>query len=400
MSSRAATVVLLVLATVSLFAFGYILRQLSLVSIGLAAHQEVEEQLRRSLDDQKKLARLDPASQHAYRERFDSIVTLTGRLRVLQFNRRELAAEVEKMLLGMVGLILASGSALYLLERRSRERRLVRLEEGVGALSRGESEIVLGERRRDVIGRIAATVERSARAAAQDRRRLRYLEHLSAWQEAARRHAHEMRTPLAAARMDVERFTATVRRQLPELTPDIDAVRTSLLEELDRLREFTRQFTSFATIPKPRPRPIDVARFVSDFATSFGPAWPGVELIARGDGPAMVSADGDMLRQVLVNLTNNSALAMGEGGGTVTFTVRAAEQVTVDVTDSGPGVAPEIRNRLFEPYTTTRGIGEGMGLGLAISKKILLDHGGDLDYVPDGAGATFRLTFPRLEASA
>jgi signal transduction histidine kinase len=209
-----------------------------------------------------------------------------------------------------------------------------------------------------------------------------------------------MRTPLAAARMDVERFTATVRRQLPELTPDIDAVRTSLLEELDRLREFTRQFTSFATIPKPRPRPIDVARFVSDFATSFGPAWPGVELIARGDGPAMVSADGDMLRQVLVNLTNNSALAIRERGGTVTFTVRAAEHVTVDVTDSGPGVAAEIRNRLFEPYTTTRGIGEGMGLGLAISKKILLDHGGDLDYVSNGEGATFRLTFPRLEASA
>ena len=81
----------------------------------------------------------------------------------------------------------------------------------------------------------------------------------------------------------------------------------------------------------------------------------------------------------------------------MTFSVHAGKEVTVDVTDTGPGVAPEIRNRLFEPYTTTRGIGEGMGLGLAISKKILLDHGGDLDYIPD---ATFRLTFPRLERSA
>lgn len=421
MSSRAASAVLVLLTVTSLLAFGYIVRQLSFVSIGLAAHKEVEQQLRQSLDDQKKLARLDPASGSRYRQRFDSIVTLIGHLRVVQFNRSELAREVEKMLLGAVGLILAFGSALYLLERRNRERRLVRLETALGALSRGESEIVVGDRRRDVIGRIAATVERSARAAAQDRRRLRYLEHLSAWQEAARRHAHEMRTPLTAARMDVERLASTVRQQLPDLTPEIEAARASLLEELDRLREFTRSFTSFATIPKPRPRPLDLRQFVNEFCTTFAPAWPNVRLIVDGDGPAMVLADGEMLRQVLVNLTTNSALAMGDAGGTVTYRVMVEDQVLLDVTDSGPGVAPEIRNRLFEPYTTSRGIGEGMGLGLAISKKIMLDHGGDLDYVdacgPDfqsgspesvshqlaahrlkigatTAGATFRLTLP------
>ncbi len=56
----------------------------------------------------------------------------------------------------------------------------------------------------------------------------------------------------------------------------------------------------------------------------------------------------------------------------------------LDVADDGPGVAPEIRGRIFEPYTTTRKIGEGMGLGLAICRKILLDHGGDLELVGGG----------------
>src|SRR5687767_10809001 len=151
MNSRAAAAILAVLSTVSLLAFAYMLRQLSFVSTGLSAHNEVEQQLRQSLDDQKKLARLDPDAGPRYRERFESVVTLLGHLRVVELNRRDVTRQVEQLLLGVVGLILACGSALYLLERRAREQRLVRLETAVAALSRGESEIVLGERRSDVI---------------------------------------------------------------------------------------------------------------------------------------------------------------------------------------------------------------------------------------------------------
>ncbi len=69
--------------------------------------------------------------------------------------------------------------------------------------------------------------------------------------------------------------------------------------------------------------------------------------------------------------------------------------IQIDVKDDGPGVDESIRSRLFEPYVTTRSVGEGMGLGLAISKKILLDHGGDLELLDSsGNGAAFRLTLP------
>ena len=74
----------------------------------------------------------------------------------------------------------------------------------------------------------------------------------------------------------------------------------------------------------------------------------------------------------------------------------AAGGIVLDVADNGPGIPPEIRPRVFEPYVTTRRVGEGMGLGLAISKKILLDHGGDLEVLASSpAGTTFRLTVPR-----
>jgi len=400
MSGRVWKTVLLVAAATSLVAVAYVIRQLSFVSVGLTAHGEVEKQLRQSLDDQKKLARLDPAATSSYRRRFDSIAELRQHLHVVQLNRLGVARQIERMTLGAVAFIVLSGVTLYLVERRSREKRLVRLEDALDSLSRGQGAIVVGDRRRDVIGRIAAAVERSSRTAADDRRRLRYLEHLSSWQEAARRHAHEMRTPLTAARMDVERFAGAVRKQIPAMTPELEEVEGRIFAELDNLRDFTRQFTSFATIPKPRLRLVELHRLVDDFCRTFESNWPNLRIDHEGGPSVHVSADGEMLRQVLVNLATNSALAVGSNGGTLTFRVHAGGGTAVlDVIDDGPGIAPEIRGRLFEPYTTTRGIGEGMGLGLAISKKIMLDHGGDLDLADTGGGASFRVTLPSAEAA-
>jgi C4-dicarboxylate-specific signal transduction histidine kinase len=112
-----------------------------------------------------------------------------------------------------------------------------------------------------------------------------------------------------------------------------------------------------------------------------------------------------MLRQVLVNLCDNSALAVkdrGTGRGKVVFTLSRTDTGTaLDVADDGPGISSEVRPRLFEPYTTSRRIGEGMGLGLAISRKILLDHGGDLELLATSpAGTTFRLLFPHEAAAS
>jgi signal transduction histidine kinase len=400
MTSRVATSLVIVLTIGSLAIFALVVRQLSSATVSMAAHQEIEAQLRRSLEDQKKLARLEPAAAAEHRRRFDAIAGLLVHLRVVQFNRAAVAQQVERLLIGLAAFVLACGLAVWLVERRGRERRLVRLESALVALSRGEPEVVVGDARQDVIGRIAAAVERSARVAAQDRRKLRYLEHLSSWQEAARRHAHEIRTPLAAARMEVERLTAAARRRIGGEAPDVEEARVSILEEIDHLGEFTRTFTSFATIPKPRLRPLDLRALVNDFCTTFATAWPGVRLVPpTSSSAAMVSADGEMLRQVLANLAGNSALA---GSSTIAFILhRDGAHHLLDVTDDGPGVAPEILGRLFEPYTTSRPPGEGMGLGLAISKKIMLDHGGDLDHVDGVArGATFRLVFPVLEATA
>jgi two-component system C4-dicarboxylate transport sensor histidine kinase DctB len=131
---------------------------------------------------------------------------------------------------------------------------------------------------------------------------------------------------------------------------------------------------------------------LEEFCTTFGNAWPALRLEENG-GDAIVCVDRDMLRQVLVNLCSNSARAVN-GDGRVTFSIAKGKAVTLDVRDNGAGVPESLRARVFDPYITTRKIGDGMGLGLSISRKVMLDHGGDLELVESSnGGTTFRLTF-------
>lgn len=381
MNRRVVFVALLLVGLVGAAGFHLFQRRLSGLWFAFGVHPEVLAQLERSLEDQKRLARLDPVGSTAYRSRFQSIETLHGRLQVLAHSRSAIVERYEILVLALFGGVFLFGSAAWLWVHRRDERRLAVLQGSLGDLAAGRTDLQLHERRRDLIGRIAAMVEETSRVMARDRRRLESLQNLAAWQEAARRHAHEMRTPLTAARLEVSRLLRG---------PEAESV----LEELDRLGRFTQRFASFAQLPRPARVRQDLAVVVAEFVQLFGGAWPGLTLTgppAAGTWEAAV--DGEMIRQVLVNLCDNSAHAAARS---VAFAFRRTrEGIALEVADDGPGLAPEIRERLFEPYTTTRRIGEGMGLGLAISRKILLDHGGDLELAASSpAGTTFRLLLP------
>jgi two-component system, NtrC family, nitrogen regulation sensor histidine kinase NtrY len=384
-------------------------RQLSSVWFRLGVQPEIVSALESSMADQKALARLDPAHRDLYHARFDATQGLLNHLRILEQNRTGITRRWETILLAAVFAVLAVAGALHLLRQGRLDARLERLRLGLIALSDGQEDLEIGDRGRDTVGRIAGMIEDTSRAMARDRKRLAYLRNLSGWQETARRHAHEMRTPLTAARLELARLERLLGGE------ELDAARqvaVSVGEELERLGRFTQQFTSFARIPLPRPQVHDLGAVVGEFVTTFATAWPNLTLRFEPPGkPLPAALDRDMLRQVLVNLCDNSSLALraldAESQETHhgTVTLRAGETsrgVFLEVTDDGPGIAPEIRARVFEPYATTRKVGEGMGLGLAICKKILLDHGGDLELVASsGAGTTFRLTFPRrLEDAA
>ncbi len=403
MSLRAGLAALAALLAVAAAAFLLFERQLAGAWFAFGVHPDVVAALEKSVEDQKKLSRLDPGHEAAYRESFVEIDTLRKRLRVVEHNRRAIVRRFALVLFAAFGAVVAAAAVAYAAQKNRERRRLERLRTALEELCAGRPDIRLGEARRDAIGRVAAMIESTSRLMAAHRRRLSALENLSAWQEAARRHAHEMRTPLTAARLEVERLSQ-VAGELGVRGEPVGEVAGSLAHELDRLAVFTRRFTSFARLPQPRPVRQDLGALARELVTTFGEAWPNLklELVPSAAGETFpVEVDREMLRQVLVNLCDNSALAVGERGGTVRLALGdTAEGVSLTVADDGPGVVPEIRRRLFEPYATTRKVGEGMGLGLAIAKKVLLDHGGDLELVETSErGTIFRLLFPRPDVS-
>jgi two-component system, NtrC family, nitrogen regulation sensor histidine kinase NtrY len=410
LSLRVTLFTLLALVAAAALVFQLFQRQLSGAWFAFGVHPDVLALIDRSLEDQKRLARADPQHAAAYRRRFEEVRALQTHFKVLAYNRQEIVERYEQTLLAVVsGIVILAGSG-YALRQVRQEGRLARLQRALADLSAGWTDIRVGERRRDVIGRIAAMVEQTSRVMARDRRRLASLENLSAWQEAARRHAHEMRTPLTAAKLELIRMRSLLEAgDEPEVGlvtnhAELVHLQESVTQEIDSLGRFTHGFTSFARLPRPTLARRDLGGLVGELADLFAAAWPELTLrYVPAERPVEVLVDPEMLRQVLVNLCDNSALALrerGRGAGRVTFTLAALEGtrfVALHAADDGPGVPPEIRGRLFEPYTTSRRVGEGMGLGLAISRKILLDHGGDLELVRTSeAGTVFRLLFPEV----
>ena len=316
------------------------------LSIGL--RPEVRDALAQSLEDQRKLRDLDQENSETYRRRFEENRKLTARLDILMMNREAVRRRIEAILVTTFAVTLLASAFIWL--RRQR---------------------------------LAETRERQA-----------FASRLASNQQAARRHAHEIRTPLAAARLEVERLLSLAGANASQ--GEIERAGTSVFEELDRLARFTREFTSFATVGQPVLQPASLDREVAEFCQTFATAWKNLDLVFTYEGPAVpVSLDRDLFRQVLANLCANSSHAI-VGRGTMMFSIeREGKRVILDVTDNGSGVPASVRPQIFDPYVTTRGIGEGMGLGLAIARKILLDHGGDLVLAhTSGEGTTFRITFP------
>ncbi|MCH9651212.1 MAG: HAMP domain-containing histidine kinase [Deltaproteobacteria bacterium] len=410
MRFRAVLISVILMGLAALLVFHFFQRQLTRASNVFAAPPEVLAGLEDSLEDLKHLAHLEPERQAEYRRRFDQLETTVQRLRILEHGRADLQKRYEQLLLALFLISVIAVTGIYAWRQSRHGPRLTRLQEALRDLAAGSTEVRVGDRGRDTIGRIGRMVEHTSNVMAKDRQRLASLENLSSWQEAARRHAHEMRTPLTTSRLEIERLAEQLEGDPSQRATEHRHLAESALEELDRLSAFTRRFTSFARLPRPRLLRQDLGHWIEEFFAAYQNAWDNLTLkVATRPGitgpnttePGITApVDRDMLRQVLVNLCDNAATALGARSGSVALSLTAEENwVLLDVTDDGPGIPEDIRSRVFEPYTTTSTIGEGMGLGLAISKKIMLDHHGNLELLSSSAsGTTFRLTLPRREA--
>ena len=229
------------------------------------------------------------------------------------------------------------------------------------------------------------------------RRQVEYLQRIGAWQDVARRLAHEIKNPLTPIQLAVQ--------QVVSQYPGDDAKYKKLLtetgeivhEEIEGLRRLVDTFRTLGQLPRVDPVPLALGEVIEELDRD--PAFAARLTLRPPPTPARVRADKLLLKRVLTNLVENALHAGQEAGNASDVVIgwvdtgRGTVAITVD--DHGKGVSAADRERIFEPYVTTKTT--GTGLGLAIAKKIALEHGGDLAVSPDPAptgGARFVLTLP------
>ena len=221
----------------------------------------------------------------------------------------------------------------------------------------------------------------------------------AAWSDVARRIAHEIKNPLTPIQLAAERLQRRYGGNVEADDTTFARLTETIVRQVGDLRRMVDEFSSFARMPKPvfhEESLVEIARQTM-FLHEVG--HPAIAFILNHDepGPTLV-CDRRQIGQALTNIVKNAVEAIeagnGEAGGQgeVTMTLAAAGNVvSVEVTDSGVGLPPD-RERIVEPYMTTRA--RGTGLGLAIVKKIVEEHLGTIAFADrDGGGTIVRLTF-------
>ena len=222
---------------------------------------------------------------------------------------------------------------------------------------------------------------------------LRRADRLSALGELSAGMAHEIRNPLGSIRGTAEILRDGVAPDDPK-----QEFAEILVREVDRLNRVLEDFLRFA-----RPDPVEVGRFVLQHVigdvldlTRQQAVRNNVDVAAELGDEIEIPGQGEQVKQAFLNLVLNALQAMPNGGALEVSLRVLPQEVQVLFSDSGPGIAPEDRERIFNPFVTTRN--SGTGLGLAITQRIIQGHGGRimLDSRP-GEGACFTVCLPRSQ---
>jgi two-component system nitrogen regulation sensor histidine kinase NtrY len=214
----------------------------------------------------------------------------------------------------------------------------------------------------------------------------------AAWQEVARRMAHEVKNPLTPIKLTAQRLLRRSSEGRLDARLVAEATET-ILAEVASLSRLVDSFSRFAKLPVPQPHALDACELMRQVEVLYAPSHPRIRFVMEiPEGPVEVQWDGDMVKRALINLVDNAVSAIQDQGCIRLSLALEDRCVRMEVQDSGSGVPAADRERLFEPYFSTKK--KGTGLGLAIVRRIAQDHGGEASYQAMETGSLFLLELP------
>lgn len=272
-------------------------------------------------------------------------------------------------------------------------------------VTQGQVEILQRGTRRILLVRISAASDAGAVVTFDDVTDLMSAQRMAAWGDVARRIAHEIKNPLTPIQLSAERLKRRYLKQIKEDPETFSICTDTIIRQVGDIGRMVDEFSSFARMPRPTVQAEDAKQLCQQALFLQRNGNPDIRYVSTlPDGPVPLNCDRRQVAQVLTNILKNAAEAI-EGRdaapgqalppGEITLSLRDdGATLRIVVEDNGKGLPKQGRERLTEPYMTTRS--KGTGLGLAIVKKIMEDHGGLLALDDrEGGGARVSLVFRR-----
>lgn len=228
--------------------------------------------------------------------------------------------------------------------------------------------------------------------AVEDSTQLVQAQKLAAWNEAARRIAHEIKNPLTPIQLSAERIARKVRNGDPDAAGAVAQGTQTIVDEVGHLKRMVDEFARFAQMPAIHLRHAPLAEILAQTAELYREVKPGVTIAVDADPTIALLIDPEQIRRALGNLIKNAVEAT-EAGEVRISARRAPHRVIIEVADQGRGVPRADKDKLFLPHFSTKG--RGTGLGLAIVHRIVRDHDGQI-HVHDNTprGTRFEIELP------
>ena len=305
-----------------------------------------------------------------------------------ELDRRVLLAAVLFMMVG-------AGIGYYMAERIADP--VNRLMRATRRIARGDLDARVLATSSDELRRLVDAFNQMADDLQRQRRELERTNRLAAWADMARQVAHDIKNPLTPIQLNAEHLRRVHVDQGRPLGTVLDDCVSNILGQVRLLRQIASEFSSFASVPEPRPVDTNLPDLVNEVIEPYRSGLAGRVVIATHLPPLpMVCVDRMLIGRALTNIIENALHAM-PGGGTLTIDAALAPErrVQLRVTDTGVGMDADSIAKIFEPYFSTKAI--GTGLGLTIAKRNVEANGGTISVVSErGSGTSVTMTLPAV----
>lgn len=235
----------------------------------------------------------------------------------------------------------------------------------------------------------------------EDITQIQKVQRMEAWREVARRIAHEIKNPLTPIQLSAERLRKRYAKLLEGDGAILDKCTNTIIQQVDELKNLVNEFSQFARLPSAQLAPHDLNDTVQEALFLFKEGHRAIRFQFRQGEIPLLELDREQMKRALINLLDNAVTAVEEKGEiTISTTYESARGVVcLEVADNGSGLAADVKERIFEPYVSTKK--NGTGLGLTIVNQIIEDHRGYIRVRPnEPRGTRFTIELPAREPVA